>query len=68
MQSFKVKIDGKTCNFVSLYRSPSQAKDKFENLIKNLELNLVYVVNKSSFLILVLGDFMWECKAGTRVI
>ena len=43
-------------NIVSLYRSPSHTKDKFENFINNLELNLEHI-NKSPFLIVVLGDF-----------
>ena len=30
--NFEVKIGDKTCNFVNLYRSPSQTKDEFENL------------------------------------
>ena len=55
--NFEVKIDGKTCNLVSLYRSPSQTKDEFENFIKNLELNLEHIANKNAFLIVVLGDF-----------
>ena len=55
--NFEVKISDKTCNFVSLYRSPSQTKDEFENFIKNLELNLEHIANKSPFLIVVLGDF-----------
>ena len=38
--NFQVKIGDKTCNFGSLYRSPSQAKNEFENFMKNLELNL----------------------------
>ena len=37
--NFEVKIGGKTCNFLGLYRSPSQNKAEFENFIKNLELN-----------------------------
>ena len=53
----EVKIRDKTCNFISLYRSPSQTKDEFENFIKNLELNLVHIANKSPFLIVVLEDF-----------
>ena len=52
--NFEVKIGNKTCNFVSLYRSPSQTKDEFENFIKNLEINLEHIANKSPFL---LGDF-----------
>ena len=31
--NFELKINGKTCNFVSLYRSPSQSEDEFENFI-----------------------------------
>ena len=38
-------------------RSPSQTKDEFKNFIKNLALNLEHTVNKSPFLIVVLGDF-----------
>ena len=55
--NFEIKTGDKTCNFVSLYRSPSQTKDKFENFIKNLELNLEHITNKSPFLIVVLRDF-----------
>ena len=55
--NFEIKIGDKTCNFVSLYRSPSQTKDEFENFIENLELNLEHIVNKSPSLIVVLGDF-----------
>ena len=49
-------IGDKTYNFVNPYRSPSQTKDGFENVIKNLELNLEHI-KKSQFLIVVLGDF-----------
>ena len=52
--NFEVKIGDKTRNFVSLYRSLSQTKDEFENFIKNLEINLEHIANKSPFL---LGDF-----------
>ena len=55
--NFEVKIGDKTCNFVSLFRSPNQTKDGFENFIKNAELNLEQIANKSPFLIVVLGDF-----------
>ena len=44
---FKVKIGEKTCNFFSLYRPSSQTKDEFENFIKNLELNMEPITNKS---------------------
>ena len=52
--NFQVKIGDKTRNFVSLYRSPSQTKDEFENFIKNLEINLEHIANESPFL---LGNF-----------
>ena len=55
--NFEIKISDKTRNFISLYRSPSQTKDEFENLIKNFELNVEHIVNKSPFLIVVLDDF-----------
>ena len=35
----------------------SQTKDEFENFIKNLELNLEHIANKSPFLIVALGVF-----------
>ena len=52
--NFEVKIGDKTRNFVSLYRSPGQTKDEFKNFLKNLEINLEHIANKSPFL---LGDF-----------
>ena len=55
--NFDIKIGDKTCKFVCLYRSPSHTKDEFDNFIKNLELNLEHIANKSPFLILALGDF-----------
>ena len=38
--NFELNIGGKICNFICLYRSPSQTQDKFEKFIDNLELNL----------------------------
>ena len=52
--NFQVKIGDKRHNFASLYRSPNQTKDEFENFIKNLEINLEHIANESPFL---LGDF-----------
>ena len=48
--NFEAKIGDKSCKFVCHYRSPSQPKDEFENFIKNLELNLEHIADKSSFL------------------
>ena len=44
--SFEIKFIGKVCNFLCLYRSPSQTRDTFENL----ELMLDTLTNKNIFL------------------
>ena len=44
--SFEIKCIGKVCNFLCLYRSPSQTRDTFENL----ELMLDTLTNKNIFL------------------
>ena len=44
-----MKIGDKLCNFVTLYRSPSQSQDEFEKFDKNLELNLDTVSANNSF-------------------
>ena len=55
--SFEIKISDKTCNFTSLYRTPNQAKYEFENFIKDLELSLEHIANKSPVLTAVLDNF-----------
>ena len=35
--NFELNIDGKICNFISLYRSPRQNQEEFENFLENLE-------------------------------
>ena len=55
--SFKPKITYKTCNFVSLYRSPNQSQDELEMLSENLELDSENFVQSNPLLIVVLGDF-----------
>ena len=51
-----LKIGGKVCNFISLYRSPSQNLDDFETS-KNFEFNLENIVQMNPFLVVVIGDF-----------
>ena len=58
----EIKIADKICNFMSLYRFPSQSKDEFESFADNLELNLDSVVHKNPYLIVVLGDFNAQTK------
>ena len=52
-----MKIGDKLCNFVALYRSPSQSQDEFQKFAKNLELNLDTVSANNLFLTVILGDF-----------
>ena len=60
--NFEIKIADKICNFISLYRSPSQSKHEFESFGDNLELNLDTIVNRNPFLIVALGDFNAQTK------
>ena len=60
--NFEIKIADKTCNFISLYRSPSQSKDEFESFADNLELNLDSIAHKNPYLIIVLGHFNAKTK------
>ena len=60
--NFERKIADKICNFVSLYRSPSQSKDEFESFANYLELNLDSIVHRNPYLIVVLGDFNAQTK------
>ena len=65
--NFEMKIGDKVCNFISLYRSPSQTLDNFETFSKNFELNLENIVHRDPFLVVVIGDFnakssKWHCQ------
>ena len=55
--NFEIKIGNKLCNFIVLYRSPSQSQDTFESFIDNLELNIDAIAAKNPYLIGILGDF-----------
>ena len=55
--TFVIKLGDKICNFVSLYRSPNQSEDDFENFCKNFELTLDAVSAANPFLIVAIGDF-----------
>ena len=63
--NFEIKIAYKTCNFISLYRSPSQSKDEFESFADNLELNINSTALRNPHLIVVLGNLMDKQKDGT---
>ena len=53
----EIRIGGKLCSFLCLYRSPSQTRDIFETFADNFELTLDSIINKNPFLIAALGDF-----------
>ena len=53
--NFEIKIADKTCNFIALYRSPSQSKDELESFADNLQLNLGWIA-------LLIGDFIAQTK------
>ena len=55
--NFEMKIGEILCNFIVLYRSPSNSQNDFETFSKNFELNLDTISANSPFLPVVLGDF-----------
>ena len=50
-------LGDKLCNFIALYKSPSQSQDLFESFKENLELNLESAVQNNPFLVVLLGNF-----------
>ena len=54
---FELMIGDKLCNFIALYRPPSQSQDLFESFKENLELNLESAVQNNSFPVVLLCDF-----------
>ena len=45
--NFKIRIGGKLCSFLCLYRSPRQTRDIFETFADNFELTLDSIINKN---------------------
>ena len=67
MLNFSKKSREKLCNFIVLYRSPSQSQGDFETFLKNFVLNLDTILTNNPFLTVVLADFnvksnLW-CKS-----
>ena len=54
---FELQIGSKICNFISLYRSPSQTADNFVSFLDNLKLNLDTMTDNNRFLVVAIGDF-----------
>ena len=61
--NLELRIRGKICKFLSPYRSPSQNKDDFETFLEILELNFDHMVEKSPFMMAVLGGFNAKSKS-----
>ena len=64
---FDMKITDKVCNFIFLYRSPSQTLDNFGTFSKKFDLNLENIVYRNPFLVVAIGDFKaksskWHCR------
>ena len=67
---FELKIGNKTCNFLSLHRSPSQSQDDFETFTEKLDWNLENLVQRNPFFIVAIGHFNansrnWFCHDKT---
>ena len=45
------------CTIVSLYRSPSQSADEFDNFLNKLNLTMESITQKNLFLTVFIGDF-----------
>ena len=54
---FELQIGSKICNFISLYRSPSQTADNFDSFLDNLKLNLDAMTDNNPFLVVAFRDF-----------
>ena len=52
--NFEINIGGKMCNFLCLYRSPSQTRDTFETFADNLELTLDKLTNNKLLSLVIL--------------
>ena len=61
--SIELKIGGKLCYIIALYRSPNQSQDNFEKFSEKLELNLDSLVENSPFLVVLIGDFNAKSKS-----
>ena len=60
--NFEIMIGNKICNFITLYRSPSQNQDDFQAFIDNLEMNLETLAQRNPFLMVVIGNFNAKSK------
>ena len=55
-------IGDKQCNFVALYRSPSENQDEFESFSKKLKITLDKLALDNLFMLVVIGDLNAKSK------
>ena len=55
--NFEMRIGGKLCSILYLYRSSSQTRDIFETFADNFDSTVDTIFNKNPFLVVALGDF-----------
>ena len=60
--TFEVMIGNKQCNFVALYRSPSQNQDELDSFKKNLAISLDKFALNNPFKIVVIGNLNEKSK------
>ena len=60
--TLELKVGDKICNFVVLYRSPSQSQEEFEIFSDNFEMILDIQAQKNPFLMTTIGDFNAKSK------
>ena len=65
---FETLIGGKSCNFIFLYRSPSQSLDSFEELADNLQLSLDKISNQNHSLRLTWVTLILNLQVGINTI
>ena len=65
---FEILIGRKSCNFISLYRSPSQSSDFFEQLAENLQLSLDKISNQNHSLLLTWVTLILNLQVGINTI
>ena len=55
--NFEINTGEKVCNFLCLYKSPSQTRETFKVFADNLELSVDTLTNNNPFLIVAISDF-----------
>ena len=65
---FDLKLGSKLCTIVSLYRSPSQSADEFENFLNKVNLTMKLITQKNPFLTVVIGDFNPTHQNGGQIM